>query len=71
MDLMVKGELKDGEARQVKETKTFAANWSHLLLSLFFFDVRIFWEQIMVSPLHLELCRHFPFEGFYYLLNFA
>ena len=51
-DLTVEGESKDREARQVKETETPVVNWSHLLLSLFLFDVRIFWEQIMVSPLH-------------------
>ena len=61
VDLTVEGELKDGEAHQVNETKTPATNWSHLLLSLFLFDVRIFWEQIMVSPLYFGLCRHFPF----------
>ena len=68
VDLMVEGESKEGKAHQVKETKTPAANWSLLLLSLFLFDVRIFWEQIMVSPLYFGLCRHFPFEGFQ---NFA
>ena len=69
MDLTVEGESEDDETRQVKETETPTVNWSHLLLSLFLFDVRIFWEQIMVSSLHFGLCRHFPFKGFYYLLN--
>ena len=71
VDLTVEGESKDGEARQVKETDTPATNWSHLLLSLLLFNVRIFWEQIMVSPLYFGLCRHFPFKGFHYLLNLA
>ena len=51
VDLTVEGESKDGEARHAKETGTPLASWSLLLLSLFLFNVRIFWEQIMISPL--------------------
>ena len=64
VDLMVEGESKNDEARQAKESETPAASWSHLLLSSFIFDVKIFWEQIMVSLSYFGLCRHF-----YYLLK--
>ena len=64
MDLTVEGESKNDEARQVKESKTPAASWSHLLLSSFIFDVKIFWKQIMVSLSYFGLCKHF-----YYLLK--
>ena len=61
---VVEGESKDGQACHVKETKTPAASWSHLLLSLFFFNVRIFWEQFMVSPSDFGLCRYFLLRAF-------
>ena len=63
MDLTVEGEPKDGEARHVKETETPAASWSLLFLSLFFFNVRIFWEQIMISSLPFGVMQIFPFWG--------
>ena len=55
VDLTVEGESKDGEARHAKEMGTPLASWSLLLLSLFLFNVRIFWEQIMISPLPFEV----------------
>ena len=63
MDLTVEGEPKDGEARHVKETETPAVSWSLLFLSLFFFNVRIFWEQIMISSLPFGVMQIFPFWG--------
>ena len=63
VDLTVEGEKKD-EARQVKESETPAASWSHLLLSSFIFDVKTFWEQILVYPSLFGLCKHF-----YYLIK--
>ena len=51
VDLTVEGESKDGEAHHAKETGTPPTSWSLLLLSLFLFNVRIFSEQIMISPL--------------------
>ena len=63
VDLTVEGEPKDGEARHVKETETPAVSWSLLFLSLFFFNVRIFWEQIMISPLPFGVMQTFPFWG--------
>ena len=63
VDLTIEGEKND-EARQVKKSETPTASWSYLLLSSFIFDVKTFWEQIMVYPSYFGSCRHF-----YYLLN--